>query len=238
MAHWVQTGMFVRLPNQLKINNDTRWSCVFYRGMLVQWNWAVSAARLFGVSVLEKNLSVHQRPLSTEARALHWSSLLITRELVSARNQKTVRISKSDAVQRFEVCELIPPTWELSFSKSLKYATSFPSSVRISSGQSPFIMSSRAECTCSQKSHMLDVCVPTQHRYHPNYSRSQIVDTVPQVNRLRGFSIFTQQTWDSVALKAMGFVGTPAQTRVKVSMLLLPFVTSATVMLVSEPKTS
>lgn len=46
-----------------------------------------------------------------------------------------------------------------------------------------------------------------------------------------------QQTSASVALNGIGFVATPPQSRVKVSMLLLPFVTSATVMLVSELKT-
>ena len=60
--------------------------------------------------------------------------------------------------------------------------------------------------------------------------------TQPYIHQTLDFS--TLQTSDSVALKAMGCVGTPPQSRVKVSMLLCPLVTSATVMLVSEPKTS
>lgn len=40
------------------------------------------------------------------------------------------------------------------------------------------------------------------------------------------------QTSDSVALKVMGFVETPAHSKVKVAMLLLPLVISATVTLV------
>lgn len=53
-----------------------------------------------------------------------------------------------------------------------------------------------------------------------------------------GTAIFKQQTSDAVALKAMGFVGIPPQSRVKVSMLLFPLVTSVMVTLVLEPKTS
>lgn len=45
---------------------------------------------------------------------------------------------------------------------------------------------------------------------------------------------FRQHTSVSFALTGTGFVATPPQSRVKVSMLLLPFVSSTTVMLVSE----
>lgn len=45
------------------------------------------------------------------------------------------------------------------------------------------------------------------------------------------------QTSDSVALKVMGFVETPAHSKVKVAMLLLPLVTSATVTLVPSLNT-
>lgn len=57
---------------------------------------------------------------------------------------------RSDTVQRFKACEQISLTWELSLSKSLKYATSVPSVVRISLGHSALNKSSRACCTCSQ----------------------------------------------------------------------------------------
>lgn len=59
----------------------------FYRGVLVQWNCAVGVTRLFGISAREKNFCVHQRPMTTEARVLHWSSHLI-RELVSTKESE------------------------------------------------------------------------------------------------------------------------------------------------------
>lgn len=64
---------------------------------------------------------------------------------------------------------------------------------------------------------------------------------ISQLNLRRSLDssfFFTIQTSDLDALKAMGFVGIPPQSRVKVFMLPLPLVTSVTVMLVSEPKTS
>lgn len=62
--------------------------------MLVQWNWSVGATSLFGVTVLEKNLSILQRPQATESRVFHWSPYELVSARRSERDQKNLLLSK------------------------------------------------------------------------------------------------------------------------------------------------
>lgn len=119
--------------------------CGFYRRMRVQWNFSITVFKFFGV----KNLSIHQWPLSTETTVLHCCSRPTVGKLARIKTFPKA-LCHCPKFQQFRTA-WIPLTWEVFSSISLKYATWVPSSLRTSLGHSPFIISSRAICTYSQR---------------------------------------------------------------------------------------
>lgn len=88
----------------LDVNN--KWStCIIYHWILVQWHCAILVTRLFGVRVLKENLSISQRPSSTETCVLHWSSALFIGELLTSKTPVNCENLKTDSTLRFQTCE-------------------------------------------------------------------------------------------------------------------------------------
>lgn len=110
VQHQVKSVWLLSLPfvssylTSLNVNNKW-WTCITYHWILVQWHRAVLVTRLFGVRVLEENLSVPQRPSSTETRVLHRSSAVFIGELLTSETPVNCENPETDTTLRFQAWE-------------------------------------------------------------------------------------------------------------------------------------